>query len=275
MYVTPIPGAELHTVYRLLKSARIEAENLAGNFSSAEEYLLKYLTWTTEQARVLGSQVRAKDIDALFFTPVYWALLGGGGHMSGMLAPKVSNGLIDQEIRQRMADLERAASSVREIIRRWTEDVSTLVLDTSFFIEHEEKLEDADLFGLADFEGKVRVAVPMTVVDELDRLKEARVSPHARWRARYGLSVLDRLLNGPSMLGAVEVEVLPDPPGHVRLPDEDDEIVDRALALRTVAAGPVTLVTYDTGMALRAKVADVPCMKLHKKLGREPERPKD
>ncbi|MFW3470020.1 PIN domain-containing protein [Streptomyces microflavus] len=271
MYVTPIPGAGLITIHRLLESARARVKDIAGNFSG-EEYLLEYLTWATEQARVLGSQIRAKDVERMFFTPVYWALLGGGGHVSGSLASKVSNGLIDQEIRQRMADLERAASSVREIIRRRTEDFSTLVLDTSFFIEHEEKLRDADLFGLADFEGKVRVAVPMTVVDELDRLKEARVSQHVRWRARYGLAVLDRLLDGPSMLGFVEVEVLPDPPGHVRLPDEDDEIVDRALALQMVAAGPVTLVTYDTGMALRAKIADMPCQKLLKELGPEPEK---
>ncbi|MFD8477547.1 PIN domain-containing protein [Streptomyces globisporus] len=133
-------------------------------------------------------------------------------------------------------------------------------------------MEDADLYKLADFPGRARVAVPMVVVDELDRLKESRVSPHARWRARAGLAVLDRLLTGPAKLGFTEVEVLPDSPGHVRLPDEDDEIVDRTLALRTMAAGPVTLVTYDTGMALRAKMADVPCQKLSKDLGSEPEK---
>lgn len=272
--VTPIPGARLELVLQLLREAHTKAQNL-GNFTSAEECLLNYLTWTTEQARLLGSHVRAKDVEALFFTPVYWALLNGAGHMEGRLVPKVSIGLVNQEVRQRTEDLDRAVSSVRDAMRRWRGDVSTLVLDTSFFIEHEDKLEDTDLFTLADFEGLVRVAVPMTVVDEMDRLKEARVSAHARWRARYGLAVLDRLLTGPAKLASVEVEVLPDPSGHVRLPDEDDEIVDRTLALGTMAAGPVTLVTYDTGMALRAKIAGVPCMKLPKELGPEPERPKD
>ncbi|MCX4506724.1 PIN domain-containing protein [Streptomyces anulatus] len=272
MIVTPIPGARLEKVYRQLQSAHAKIQDLAGNHGSAEGYLLEYLRWATEEARELGSQVRARDVEALFFTPVYWALLNGAGRMNGRLAHEVSNHLIDQEIRQRLADLERAIASVRDAIRRWTHDVSTLVLDTSFFIEHEERLEDADLSTLADFPGRVRLAVPMVVVDELDRLKESRVSTHARWRARYGLAVLDRLLTGPTKLGFTEVEVLPDPPGHVRLPDEDDEIVDRTLALRTVAAGPVTLVTYDTGMALRAKMADVPCRKLSKNLGHEPEK---
>ncbi|MFF5393194.1 PIN domain-containing protein [Streptomyces sp. NPDC013012] len=221
---------------------------------------------------MLGSQVRAKDVEALFFTPIYWALLNGAGHVGGRLAPKVTNPLIDQEVRQRIADLERAIESTKDVILQWPEKVSTLVLDTSFFIEHEDKLVDADFLKLASQDGGVRIAVPMMVVDELDRLKEARASAHVRWRARYGLAVLDRLLTDEAPLGSTEVRVLPDPPGHVRLPDEDDEIVDRALALSLLAAGPVKLVTYDTGMALRAKIAGVPHKKLSKELGPEPEK---
>ncbi|MET9431723.1 PIN domain-containing protein [Streptomyces sp. NPDC003036] len=270
MIVTPIPGARLDLVHQLLREAHTQATNLS-NYNSAEEHLLKYLTWVNEQSRLLGSQVRAKDIEALFFTPIYWALLNGAGHLGGQLAPKVTNPLIDQEVRQRIADLERAVESTRDTILQWPEKVSTLVLDTSFFIEHEEKLEDVDFSELAGQHGGVRIAVPMMVVDELDQLKESKVSPQARWRARYGLAVLDRLLTDETMLGFVEVKVLSDPPGHVRLPDEDDEIVDRALALSVLAAGPVKLVTYDTGMALRAKIAGVPYEKLRKELGTEPE----
>ncbi|MEV7857066.1 PIN domain-containing protein [Streptomyces sp. NPDC088183] len=256
---------------RQLQTAQTKASNL-NNYSSPEEYLLSYLTWATEHSRLLESQVRAKDVEALFFTPVYWALLNGAGHVAGKLAPKVSNQLIDQEVRQRLADLDRAITSTRDTIHRWPEKISTLVLDTSFFIEHEKKLEDVDFLTFTDQDRLVRVAVPMTVVDELDRLKESKVSPHARWRARMSLAVLDRLLTEETKLGFTEVEVLPDPPGHVRLPDEDDEIVDRALALTALAAGPVTLMTYDTGMALRAKMAEVTCRKLRNDPGPEPEK---
>lgn len=271
MIVTPIPGARLELVHQLLREAHIQATNL-NNFNSAEENILKYLTWVNEQSRLLGSQVRAKDVEALFFTPIYWALLNGAGHVGGQLAPKVTNALIDQEVRQRIADLERAIESTGDTILQWPEKVSTLVLDTSFFIEHEEKLEDADFSVLAGRPGGTRIAVPMMVVDELDQLKEAKASAQVRWRARYGLAVLDRLLTDEETLGFVEVQVLPDPPGHVRLPDEDDEIVDRALALSVLAAGPVKLVTYDTGMALRAKIAGVSYKKLRKELGSEPEK---
>lgn len=53
--------------------------------------------------------------------------------------------------------------------------------------------------------------------------------------------MLDRLLDSNERLGRVKVEVLFDNPGHVRLPDEDDEIVDLALAVHTIAAGSVWL----------------------------------
>ncbi|MET9724662.1 hypothetical protein [Streptomyces zaomyceticus] len=53
-----------------------------------------------------------------------------------------------------------------------------------------------------------------------------------------------------------------DNPGHARLSEADDEIVDRALTVRTMAAGPVRLITYDTSMAMRAKFATLPVRKL-------------
>jgi hypothetical protein len=49
--------------------------------------------------------------------------------------------------------------------------------------------------------------------------------------------------------GPVTAELLFDPPGHVRLPITDDEIIARALSVVPLAARPVTVITYDTGMA--------------------------
>ncbi|MFI7509066.1 hypothetical protein ACIBSS_19785 [Micromonospora aurantiaca] len=48
-------------------------------------------------------------------------------------------------------------------------------------------------------------------------------------------------------------EVVLDPPGHVRLPNNDDEIVSRALAIKTLAGKQVRLLTYDTGIAMRGR----------------------
>jgi hypothetical protein len=51
------------------------------------------------------------------------------------------------------------------------------------------------------------------------------------------------------------VEVLLDDTRHARLPIADDEIVDRAVAIRDVRGAPVDFVTYDAGAAFRASAS--------------------
>lgn len=55
--------------------------------------------------------------------------------------------------------------------------------------------------------------------------------------------------------GQVAIEVVLDPPGHVRLPNNDDKIVSRALAIKTLAGKQVRLLTYETGIAMRGGAA--------------------
>ncbi|MGW6966416.1 PIN domain-containing protein [Streptomyces zaomyceticus] len=157
---------------------------------------------------------------------------------------------------------------------RWPAERAVVVQDTSFFIRHERKFKDIDFFdGLAPKAELVSVVVPMVVVDELDRLKESRDN-HVRWRAGHTLGFLDELLDGDALLGKAKVELLTDNRGHVRLPEADDEIVDRATAVRSMAAGSVRLITYDTGMAFRAKQLGLPVLKLSTDAGtgEEPEK---
>ena len=68
----------------------------------------------------------------------------------------------------------------------------------------------------------------------------------------------------------ITIELVYDPPGHARLPINDDEIIDRALAAQALADRKVTLLTYDTGQAMRARNAGLPVMKLRKEIGEEP-----
>jgi hypothetical protein len=66
------------------------------------------------------------------------------------------------------------------------------------------------------------------------------------------------------------IEMIFDPPGHVRLPINDDEIIDRALAIEPLADRKVTLLTYDTGQSTRARNAGLQMVKLSKEIGEEP-----
>jgi hypothetical protein len=69
----------------------------------------------------------------------------------------------------------------------------------------------------------------------------------------------------------VTIEIVFDPPGHVRLPIGDDEIVDRCLAIEPLAGRKVTLLTYDTGQSTRARAAGLAVKKLTTPIGEEPQ----
>ena len=70
--------------------------------------------------------------------------------------------------------------------------------------------------------------------------------------------------------GEVTMELVFDPPGHVRLPINDDEIIDRALAIQRAAGRDVTLLTYDTSQSTRARTAGLPVRKLTQATKAEP-----
>jgi hypothetical protein len=55
-----------------------------------------------------------------------------------------------------------------------------------------------------------------------------------------------------------------DPPRHERLPINDDEIIDRAVAAQGLAGASVTLLTFDTSQAARARNAGLAVNKLTK-----------
>jgi predicted ribonuclease YlaK len=220
---------------------------------------------------------------------MYQSLLDGVGHLAGSQQERLVNGLVAFEVEERTAALEQAVYDFRQQMERWPTGVAYLVLDTSFYIQHPVKVEEVDFSEmLQSGTAEVRILVPMAVIDELDGLKQQK-SGQARWRAGYTLAVLDeRLHQGRGVLraaqlsgdlislelngtGKVSVEILFDPADHVRLPIMDDEIVDRARAVQTIADGVVALVTYDTGQAMRARNAGLLVRKLRTDAGTGPE----
>ena len=67
-------------------------------------------------------------------------------------------------------------------------------------------------------------------------------------------------------------EIVLDTAGHVRLPINDDELIDRTLAIQDLAGRAVTLVTFDTRVATRARAAGLAVNMLTKPIGDEPSR---
>ncbi|MGI5353853.1 PIN domain-containing protein [Streptomyces sp. CA-252508] len=283
--LTLLPGTHRDNVLMALQSVHTEASSVRGaGPMPAYSRLLGYLDWSSNAVRMLHNQISVADIDRLVLTRRHQALLDGFGHLAGSQQERVVNGLVNLELDQRLADIKEAIDTLRTQMERWnSKSTAFIVADTSYYLEHPSKLEDIDF--AAEFKrvgGRdVRVVFPMVVVDELDSLKQHK-DRRIRWRAGYTLAVLDRLLadgehadlsKGDDEPGspAVTVEVLYDPPGHVRLPIADDEIVSRALAFQALVGSRVTVVTYDTAMSMRARATGLSVKKLRTDAGEGPE----
>ncbi|WP_307513437.1 PIN domain-containing protein [Streptomyces sp. W4I9-2] len=285
MLVTPLPGTDRGNLITILGNLRHDADNLRGPFNgSAYNRLVRYLRWATTAARQLRYQVRSPDIDHLVLTRRYNTLLAGassgmaGSHQEGLV-----NDLISLELEERVADFDTALEALKERVASWNQQGLFVVADTSVYIQHDVKLEEWDLRGILPVrEEPIHLLVPMVVIDELDSLKQSRST---RWRAGYSLAVFERLLpsgigsailaeedyapldSGGIPRGKVTIEILFDPPGHERLPINDDEIIDRAVAIQPLAGRPVHLLTYDTGQSMRGRAAGLRVVKLRDDAG--------
>ncbi|MFJ2736142.1 PIN domain-containing protein [Streptomyces sp. NPDC087317] len=271
----------------MLQRLANEAGNLRGPSPGLDETgrLLRYLEWTTEAARSLRFQVSDGDIECLVLTPGYRALLAASGSIKGA---RLINGLVDAELETCVRVFEAAAKALQALIERWPLTERFVVADSSFYIHNPVRLEDVDLHQILSLRSSenLRLLFPITVVDELDRLKESG-KERPRWRASSTLSVLDRILAGRTagnwrtgrflaedgdIRGDVTLEIVLDPPGHVRLPVVDDEIIDRAVAVQALAGRPVRLLTCDTGQHTRGCAAGLEVTKIPAKdPGPEPD----
>jgi hypothetical protein len=143
-------------------------------------------------------------------------------------------------------------------LKPFTERPGRIVVpDTSAFIEgaYFTGFDWQSLTGAADL---VRLVVPILVIEELDDLKRQR-GDRVPTRAR---SVLHRLWELGATAGAaqlpgkpVTIEVFGDGPWHARRPVNDDEIVQRALAVGEITRKDVILVAGDYAMLHRGSTA--------------------
>lgn len=292
MLITPRPGVNRDHLLNVLRSMQGDVFNLRGGGGpahNARERVLAYLDWANSAVRMLGGQISSSDLGRLVLTDRYRLLLTTAGTLTGTDTPtqRVVNGLLALELEERVAAFDAGITALQNQILRWSGYEHCVMPDTSFYIHHPDKLEAVDPGKLlGDPHTDFVVLVPMVIIDELDRLKETK-DKQARWRAGYTLAILDRLFEdgkaraqlrrgetGPEAkvapLGNVWIELVFEPAGHVRLPDSDDEIIDRALSVEPLANRKVTLLTYDTGQSMRARNAGLQAIKLTHDIGEEP-----
>ncbi len=280
--VDPLPGVNRDHLRDTLVDLYTKVLNLPSVTSQTATHgrLLAYLDWTNEAVSMLRHLVRQRDIDHLVLTRRHELLLSMVGRFGPDMTFPAVNGLLSGELEERMAAFQEAIASLDSQMEGWSRSGAFVVLDTSVFIMHPQKFDEIDYASLLSARGEpVHLLVPIVVIDELDGLKQHK-DKKIRWRAGYSLAVLDRVLRNPTWpsrlreedfsalktggipCGEVTIEILLDPPGHVRLPINDDEIVDRTLAAQPLAGRCITLVTYDTGQSMRARAVRLPVTKL-------------
>ena len=280
--VSPLPGSGRQDVLNALEGIQRGA-NVAKNGTGGIPLPDRYITWVHNSEGQLRNLVSSSDVDRLVLTKRCWTILS-------MPTTTFTGTIINAELNERIEDLKAAHEALEAQIERWSRPGAFVVPDTSFYIEHPDKVRDADFRHILNLRhDPVHVLVPIAVPDELDGLKQSG-REHARWRARHTLGVMDEvlrdglspaLLQDPALLplsggvsipiGDVTIEVVLDPPGHRRLPISDDEIIDRTLAIQSLADRAVTLVTYDTAQSTRARGAGLRAAKLSVPLDPEPQ----
>lgn len=267
------PGAKLDESIALLRELAANCRNAVPPSLLPAEMRDAYVLWATNTEGRLRTALSNKDAAAFFDGPRHRDIcsMTPGSQLLPMINAEIN------------AHSDRFGTLADELdmARRLFEGAGTcLVPDTSFYIEHGEKIEQVDFHNLAQWSGAIRVLIPIVVVDELDALKRGS-SSKTRWRAGYSVAVIDRVIVDPPRPGVlypkehmpprgeVTFQIAFDSPGHHRVPINDDEIVDRCLAYQPFT-GNLTVITYDTGQSTRARAAGLQVNKLSHDLGEEP-----
>ena len=286
MLVSIYPGASRPDVLETLRGIRSKIGDAANVQDSAVARATAYLGWANDSVRMLEHRVSAADIGRIVLTPGYERLLTAAGILSGddTATKGVLTGLLRREIERQDELLAETIKALEEQILRWPPNRLYAIADTTFYIEHDRKLEDIDFGELVQAtwpDTVITLIVPIIVMDELDGLKNRAPTPHAKWRAAYTLAFFDRIFIKPGAQGILQqpaterrgivADIFFDPPRHERLLIADDEIIDRALAAQGLTGTTVTLLTFDTSQAARARNAGLAVNKLSKPLGEEPE----
>ena len=163
--------------------------------------------------------------------------------------------LISGEAGRQVTALKRLQAKVQAVQAIQDRPGYPAVLDTNVFMHYQrfDRVPWAEVLGIT---GPVRLILPICVIDELDN-KKYTGSDRMSKRASLAIAALRehssdlRPGSVATLPDGTTAEVFLDEPGHVRKTNLDEELLSRSLLLKRVV-GPVTIVTGDLGMQLRA-----------------------
>ncbi len=211
----------------------------------------QYLVWTEEAETQLAS-FYDQSIPRQLLTERYWRIRA------------MTNDTVRPQplIRAEIADQMRGLEELREQLRHYQALLSPLpeerilVCDTNVLIHGKlfHELPWNEKFS----ERKIRMVLPLAVLDELDQRKD-----EGDRDAGTVLRDLDaRLTPGAAMAPVVlrthvTLQLMDEPANYERLRSVDDEIVRQARYLSSMSSGRITIASIDRGMRVRSEAAGI------------------
>lgn len=260
--VTPASDSDLPNAIRVLSEQAQALGNLPG--TSAEERLFNYQAWASQASAQLRYVFDLPQVEAFINTQRHDFLIGKSWADTQLLI----NNSISAEQADRAKVFKTALEGLRDVERSCKDLPEFLIVpDTNVFLHQEQYFDELNWYAMVQVPGEFRVMVPMAVVRELDKGKRAQPgkkvsdtnSESVRTRARVSSRRLRDLFEYPrdvKKLGKrATAELLFDPVGHRHLDDPDSEIIERAVALKTISGRQVFIVTGDGNMQFMADVA--------------------
>lgn len=259
--VTPLPKTDLANVIKVLEVQAQSLANLPG--TKAYERLSGYQNWASQASSQLRHAFDLSQVESLIDTKRHDFLF----NMFGGPEPLINHSISAE--REDRARVFGAALDELKNVQASCENMpkALLVPDTNIYLHHDTPFHELDWRKIAETPDQVRVLIPMAVMRELDKAKRTpggktvsfknkeAVRDRARLASKYIRTSFGHPEDIPEVAPGVTMELLMDPRGHRPIGDPDSEIIDRSLALQTMAGRRVSVVTSDGNMQFGAHVA--------------------
>lgn len=225
-----------------------------------------YLMWTEKAEECLLATFQGFAAPRQLHTDRYWRVRSMDSVTSRPM-PLVHAEMRMQEtyLRELLAQLKHYRSLLCLAPDHWL-----IVLDTNVYI-HGYLFHEVEWRREIDVR-RVTMAVPLVVLDELDRIKDR--GGEFGTRAGRVLRALERVAKDGDWLNPIQLkrevwlQLVDEPLGHERRPGQDDEIVRQAVYFSQLNENRLILLTLDRGMRLRAQASGLTSRSLPEHLKR-------
>jgi rRNA-processing protein FCF1 len=249
-------GTTVEQAITALTTAVSDSVRVAATIADIESKRQAYLNWVDATLQRLRVVFLDAELEDSLLGRGYWhicalPLYPGKGPSARTASDLLLSRLIDEELAFQVGHpgvpgdsggrIGDAVSRLRALTQFADRSGRICVVDTNALLHYTrfDRLPWAERLQALP----IRLVIPIVVVDELDAKKYARREEFQQ-RARELLTLIDRYVTASppdgyfALADNVTVEVLPDEPDHLRLPTNDQEILERCEFLHQVTGHP-------------------------------------